>query len=57
MTVDPILDSEESSFELEDQSFSLPLGKEITLGDVKSPMLAIDDAFMDSDMLELEGYY
>ena len=35
MTVDPILDSEESSFELEDQTFAIPQGKLITLQDAK----------------------
>jgi hypothetical protein len=54
MTVDPIMDSEESSFELEDQSYTLPMGKEISLADVKSPMIALEsDPFVESDMLEL----
>ncbi len=40
MTVDPILESEESSFECEDQTFALPQGKHITLNDSKeTPLL------------------
>jgi hypothetical protein len=46
MTVDPVHESEESSFEMDDQTFTLPQGKAITLQDMKQssgPMLSVID--------------
>lgn len=46
MTVDPVIESEESSFEMDDQTFTLPQGKAITLQDMKQasgPMLSVID--------------
>ena len=43
MTSDPILDSEDSSFEVEDHTFTIPLGKQFNMEELKqqNPMLGI----------------
>jgi hypothetical protein len=46
MTMDPVMESEESSFEMDDQTFTLPQGKAITLQDIRQtsgPMLSVID--------------
>jgi hypothetical protein len=59
MTSDPILESEDSSFEVEDHTFALPLGKHFCMDELKqqNPMLGIApsedqvDSFVDPDHL------
>jgi hypothetical protein len=59
MTSDPILESEDSSFEVEDHTFALPLGKHFCMDEFKqqNPMLGIASAhdpvesFVDPDHL------
>ncbi len=56
MTTDPILDSEESSFEIDNQTFSLPLGKQFSMDELKhqNPMLGMHDpmeSFVNTDNL------